>query len=239
MPAFERSAARHPVALVFAIAVAVPLAQADDNPKRGGEVYGVCAACHSLLPGVHLTGPSLADLWGKKATSAEGFVRYSKALRSQDFTWDENTLNAWLADPKAMVPGNYMTFRGIRNDRDRGDMIAFLKLAMAPGGAKAVIDKGLITADGAEGQTPENLSSAGPKQQVTKLRHCRDTYFVTTADGTETPYWEMNVRLKTDTSRFGPSSGKPVITRSGMMGDRVSIVFSSSAEIAATVKSKC
>jgi cytochrome c len=239
MPTFERLTARHFVAFLFAIAAAVPPAQADDNPKRGGEVYGVCAACHSLQPGIHLTGPSLAGMWGKKAASAEGFVRYSMALKSQDLTWDENTLNAWFADPKAMVPGNYMTFRGIRNDRDRGDLIAFLKLAMAPGGAKAVIDKGLITADGAEGQTPENLSSVGPKQQVTGLRHCRDTYFVTTANGTETPYWEMNVRLKTDTSKFGPPAGKPAITRSGMMGDRVSIVFSSAAEIAATVKTKC
>jgi cytochrome c len=239
MPAFKRLAIAHLLALVLGIASAVLPTQAADNPKRGGEVYSVCSACHSLQPGIHLSGPSLADMWGKKAASAEGFVRYSKVFKSEDFAWDENTLNAWLADPKAMVPGNYMTFRGIRNDRDRGDLIAFLKLAMAPGGAKAVIDKGLITADGAEGQTPEDLSSVGPKQQVTGLRHCRDTYVVTTADGTETPYWEMNVRLKTDTSRFGPPSGKPAITRSGMMGDRVSIVFYSAAEIAATVKTKC
>jgi cytochrome c len=239
MPVFERLTIGHLLALVVGIAAGVPPAQAEDDPKHGAEVYRVCSACHSLQPGVHLTGPSLADMWGKKAASADGFVRYSRALRSQELTWDENALNAWLADPKAMVPGNYMTFRGLRNDRDRGDLIAFLKLAMATAGAKAVVDKGLITADGAEGQVPEDLSSAGPKQQVTGLRHCRDTYFVTTADGTETPYWEMNVRLKTDTSKFGPPAGKPAITGSGMMGDRVSIVFSSAAEIAATVKPGC
>ena len=227
------------VVVVGAVAMTAQPAQADGNPKRGGEVYRMCAACHSLQQGIHLTGPSLADMWGKKAASAEGFVRYSKVFKSQDFTWDETTLNAWLADPKVMVPGNYMTFRGLQKDRDRADLIAFLKLAMAPGGTKAVVGTGLITADAAEGQTPEDLSSVGPKQQVTGLKHCRDTYFVTTADGTETPYWEMNVRLKTDTSKFGPPSGKPAITRSGMMGDRVSIVFSSAAEIAATVKSKC
>lgn len=239
MPVLQRLAICRLLLLAFGFAASVPLAQADDNPKHGAEVYRVCSACHSLQPGVHLTGPSLADMSGKKAASAEGFVRYSKALKSQDLAWDENTLNAWLADPKAMVPGSSMTFRGIRNDRDRGDLIAFLKLAMATGGAKAVIDKGLITADGAEGQVPEDLSAAGPNQQVAGLRHCRDTYFVTTADGTETPHWEMNVRLKTDTSKFGPPSGKPVITRSGMMGDRVSIVFSNAAEIAAAVKTKC
>jgi cytochrome c len=238
MLVFERLATGSILALVLAFAAVVP-ARGDDDPKRGARVYGVCSACHSLQPGVHLTGPSLAGLWGKKAASAEGFVRYSKIFKSQDFTWNEDTLNAWLADPKAMVPGNYMIFRGIGKDRDRGDLIAFLKLAMAPGGAKSVVDKGLIPTEGAEGQVPLDLSSVGPKQQVTGLKHCGDTYFVTTADGTETPYWEMNVRLKTDTSKRGPPAGKPAITGSGMMGDRVSIVFSSAAEIAATVKTEC
>lgn len=238
MPVFERFATGHILMLALALAAVVP-ARGDDDPKRGAKIYGVCSACHSLLPGVHLTGPSLADMWGKKAASAEGFVRYSKVFKSQDFTWNEDTLNAWLTDPKAMVPGNSMTFRGIRKDGDRGDLIAFLKLAMAAGGAKAVVDKGLIPAEAAEGQVPQDLSSVGPKQQVTGLKHCGDTYFVTTADGTETPYWEMNVRLKTDTSKFGPPPGRPAITGSGMMGDRVSIVFTSAAEIAATVKTKC
>ena len=226
-------------ALVAGFAVTASLAHAEDNPKHGGEVYRACAACHSLQPGVHLSGPSLANMWGKKSGTVEGFVRYSKALKSQDITWDENTLNAWLADPKAMVPGNYMIIRGLRNNRDRGDLIAFLKLAMAAGGAKSVIDKGLITADAAEGQRPEPLASVGSDQQVTGLRHCRDSYFVTTADGTETPFWEMNLRLKTDTSKTGPPSGKPVIVRAGMMGDRVSIIFADPAEIAATLKSQC
>lgn len=219
--------------------MATPAVHAQDNPKRGGEIYRACAACHSLQSGVHLSGPSLADMWSKRAGTAEGFLRYSQALKSQDIAWDENTLNAWLADPKAMVPGNYMTFRGIRGDRDRGDLIAFLKLAMSTGGTAAVIDKELISADLAEGQRPEPLSAAAPQQQVTALRHCRDTYFVTTADGTETPYWEMNVRLKTDTSKTGPLPGKPVIVGAGMMGDRVSIIFANPGEIATTLTSTC
>jgi len=215
------------------------LAHAEDNPKRGGQVYRACVACHSLQPGVHLTGPSLADMWGKKAGRADGFLRYSPPLKAQEITWDENTLNAWLADPKAMVPGNYMSFRGLRNDRQRGDLIAFLRLAMAAGGTKAVIDEGLVSADVAEGQRPEPLDQAGRQQQVTRLRHCRDTYFVTTADGTERPYWEMNVRLKSDTSNTGPPPGKPMIVGAGMMGDRVSIIFADPSEIATTLKNAC
>ncbi len=61
-------------------------------------------ACHSLEPGVHLTGPSLADLWGTTAGETDGFMRYSQGLKSADFAWDDITLNAWLTDSRSMVP---------------------------------------------------------------------------------------------------------------------------------------
>jgi cytochrome c len=214
-------------------------AQAQDSPQRGARAYGTCAACHSLKPGVHLTGPSLASLWGKKAGSVDGFVRYSKALKAADLTWDENTLNAWLADPQALVPGNYMTFRGLKDDKARVDLIAFLRLALAPEGSEAVVAQRLIRAETAEGQVPEPVASVGPDQQVTAIRHCRETYFVTTANGDETPYWELNVRLKIDTGKTGPRPGKPVLLPAGMQGDRVSIVFADPAEISATIMSRC
>jgi cytochrome c len=223
----------------LALVVWVGPANAQDNLQRGAKVYRTCAACHSLKPSVHLTGPSLADLWGRKAGTVDGFVRTSKALKAADITWDENTLNAWLANPQAMVPGNYMTFRGIKDDKARGDLLAFLRLAMAPGGGQAVVEQRLITAETAEGQVPEPIASVGPEQQVTAIRHCRDTYFITTANGAETPYWELNVRLKTDTGKTGPQPGKPVLLPAGMQGDRVSIIFADPAEIGATVRSKC
>lgn len=69
-------------ALAFAWA-AIGAAHAAGNPQRGAMVYRACAACHSLEPGMHLTGPSLADLWGKKAASVKDFLRYSKALSSR------------------------------------------------------------------------------------------------------------------------------------------------------------
>jgi cytochrome c len=222
---------------VASLGVTSSAAAAEGDPNRGARVYRACVACHSLNPGLHLTGPSLASLWGKKSGSVEDFVRYSKALKAADITWDENTLNAWLADPQAMVPGNYMTFRGIRDDRARGDLMAFLRLALAPGGGQTVVEQRLIAAETAEGQVPEPIASAGPHQQVTAIRHCRDTYFVATANGAETPYWELNVRLKTDTGKTGPQPGKPVLLPAGMQGDRVSIA--DPAEIGTMVKSKC
>jgi cytochrome c len=225
--------------LIAFVAAAVSPAGAAGDAKRGAQVYGACAACHSLEPNLHLTGPSLAGLWGKKAASLAEFPRYSKALKSQEFFWDETTLDAWLANPQAFVAGNSMTFRGIREKAARGDLIAFLRLAMASDGAKSVVAKGLIPAELARGQAPEPVDQAGPAEQVTALRHCRNTFFVVTADGVERPFWEMNLRLKVDSGATGPKDGKPVLTQSGMQGDRASLVFSDPAQISAFIERKC
>ncbi len=225
-------------AMLF-IFVASHAAYADGDPKRGAKVYGVCAACHSLEPVLNLTGPSLAGLWGKKAASVTDFVRYSSALKEQVFVWDETSLNAWLTEPNAFVPGTYMTFRGIDDKQVRGDLVAFLKIAMAPGGGATVVAQGLATTEMTRGQAPEPLASAGPEDQVTSIRFCHDTFFVATADGKQRPFWEMNLRLKIDTSANGPRVGKPVLTPGGMQGDRASIVFSDLDEIGHLVEKKC
>ena len=89
-----------------------------------------------------------------------------------------------------------MIFRGISDDQERSDLIAFLKLAAAPGGAAAAMRKTSSHPEYVAGQKPAPLTPLPPEQQVTKVRHCGDTYFIATANGAETPYWEMNVRLK-------------------------------------------
>lgn len=224
---------------VLAFAATSASAQVQGDPKRGANIYRSCTSCHSLLEDVHLTGPSLAGLWGKKAASIAAFRRYSPALKSADLVWDENSLNAWLSDPQAMLPQNYMTFRGIENEKDRSDLIAFLKLALAPGGTAAVLKQRLLSRQLANGQIPRPLIEAGQKQRVTAIRKCGDTYFIKLADGKETPYWEMNVRLKIDTSERGPKGKGAVLAPNGMQGDRVSIVFSRIAEIGETISQRC
>lgn len=226
-------------AVIFISPVVFSAAHADGNAQRGAKVYGACAACHSLEPKLHLTGPSLADVWGKRIASVADFPRYSGALKQRDFMWDEVTLNAWLADPQAFVPGTYMTFRGIRDDKARVDLIAFLKLAMAPNGAKSVVAQRLIPAELALGQAPEALEAAGAEARVTAIRHCHNSFFVVTADGKEHPFWELNLRLKVDSSATGPKGGKPVLLPAGMQGDRASIVFTDPAEIGRLIESKC
>ena len=214
-------------------------AQAQGSPERGASVYRACAACHSLEKGMHLTGPSLANLWGKKAASIDAFPRYSKALKAQAFLWEETTLNAWLANPEKFVEGSQMTFRGIKDDKTRQDLIAFLRLAMALDGAKAVVAQRLISEGLTRGQIPEDLSDAGPAQQVAAIRFCQNSYFVVTADGREHMFWALNLRLKTDSSVLGPKGGKPVLTGSGMQGDRASLVFSDPSQISVFIQNKC
>ena len=210
-----------------------------DMARKGAAAYRLCAACHSLQPGVHLSGPSLAGLWGKKAATIGDYGRYTEALKKTEFHWDEITLNAWAANPQAMVPGTTMTFRGVEQDDTRANLIAFLRQALAPGGAVKVVQDGLIAKSMAEGQIPPDLSSLGANQRIKAMRHCRDAYYVTTVDGAEFPFWETNVRIKTDSSPRGPKIGEPVLLRSGMAGDRVSVVFSSLAEVSRLVAEKC
>jgi cytochrome c len=91
----------------------------------------------------------------------------------------------------------------------------------------------------ARGQAPEPLADAAPHEQVTALRHCRNSYFVVTADGVERPFWEQNLRLKIDSGPTGPKGGKPVLIPSGMQGDRASLVFSTPGQLRAFLKDKC
>src|SRR3990172_1937848 len=88
------------------------------DPKRGAQVLQACAACHSVTPGEHMTGPSLAHVWDHKAGTVEGFLRYSDALKRADIVWDDATLDKWLNNPERFLPGNSMTFPGLRQAKD-------------------------------------------------------------------------------------------------------------------------
>ena len=89
------------IGAVLASQVAVA---AENNPARGQRIFAACAACHSLEPNRNLTGPSLADLWGRRAGSLSGFTRYSDALKSAGIIWDDQTLNPWLRTRDTSFP---------------------------------------------------------------------------------------------------------------------------------------
>lgn len=202
-------------------------AYAQGDAQRGAKLFPQCAVCHTLEPGRNLTGPSLANLFGRKAGTISSFLRYSDALKRSGVVWDEKTLDAWLKDPAKSIPGNDMTFPGIKDDTARRELIAYLKAADTTPGMQLM------------GPRVPNLKKARPDGIVKSVRHCGDTYFVTTEAGKLHKIWEFNLRFKTDTSDAGPAPGKPVIVGQGMRGDRVAVVFSSTAELGAVIKERC
>ncbi len=227
------------LALILGIASQVKAEDAAGLVRKGAQAYRICAACHSLQPGVHLSGPSLAGLWGKKAGTVSGFGRHTKALSNSGIVWDEDSLNAWLLDPQALVPGTTMKFRGIEKNETRDNLIEFLRQALTENGTAKVVHDGLISKDMADGQIPPSLKEAGSEKQITAIHHCGDAYHVTTAAGAVYPFWETNVRIKIDTSKRGPGQDRPILLRSGMAGDRVSVVFPSLALLQKSLVEKC
>jgi cytochrome c len=223
------------LSMFLLVCMAQPAAAAD--AQKGEQVFRqACVACHSLEPDKNMTGPSLAGVWGRRAGTLQSFTRYSPALKSADVEWSEETLDAWLADPQAFIPGNYMGFPGIAEDEQRADVIAFLKDASNRAQtAPAAPMQGMM----GMGADVPNLREAPPGSQVKEIRHCKDTYTLELADGTAVQYWERNLRFKTDTSDEGPPKGSPAIVGAGMVGDRASVIFASPEEFAQFIKIDC
>ena len=188
-----------------------------------------------------MTGPSLANLWGRKAGSLPSFERYSDALKSSGIIWDDRALDGWLTDPERMVPDNEMPFEGIKDGRVRADLLAFLKEATKPGAPQQTAQQGGMKGMGGMmgGGRDPNLKKLEPGQQVKAITHCRDTYRVTTADGKTRAFWERNLRFRTDSGQEGPEKGAPAITPAGMMGDRAAVIFAAPEEIAKMIESRC
>ena len=217
-------------ALLLALALSAPAHGAGDA-VRGARAFKQCMACHSINNDEHLTGPSLAHVWNRRAASTEGFQRYSDALKSSNLTWTDATLNKWLANPAQLVPGTSMTFPGIKDPSQRQDLIAYLQAASE---GKAPQTEGGRMRMG--GGPRLDLKTAPPEGQVTAVKYCGDTYTIDTADGKSQKIWEFNLRIKTDSTRLGPLPGKPVVIGAGMQGDRASLVFAKPSEISAIVK---
>ncbi|MBY0440042.1 MAG: c-type cytochrome [Burkholderiales bacterium] len=115
---------------VLLLAAGQALAQAD--VRRGEKLFVECKACHALGPttDANALGPSLAGLFGRKAASVEDF-RFSPAMRRSNLAWNRQTLDAFLADPQAFMPGNRMPYSGLADAKERADLIAYLSQATA------------------------------------------------------------------------------------------------------------
>ena len=99
-------------------------ARASGDADRGEKLYEGCQDCHSLDK--NDVGPRHRGVFGRRAGSLPDY-KYSAALKAADFVWDEASLDKWLTNPQAFVPGAKM-FYHLANPQDRADVIEFLKM---------------------------------------------------------------------------------------------------------------
>jgi cytochrome c len=104
--------------------VSTRVAFADGDAARGEKRFEECVACHALEKGKESVGPDLHGVFGRKAAGSD--FRYSPALKRSGIVWSEQTIDSFIADPQAVVPGNRMPFAGIPDASARADLIAYL-----------------------------------------------------------------------------------------------------------------
>ena len=117
-------------ALILGMTATAALAMPPGDPRAGEAIYSRCLACHALA--YDRTGPRHCGLFGRRAGSVKGFP-YSEAMKHSNIVWNEATLNRFLANPLKAVPGTAMGYAGVKDDKERADLIAYLKWANASG----------------------------------------------------------------------------------------------------------
>lgn len=107
-------------------------ALAEGDAKKGEKVFKKCKACHQVgEKAKNKVGPILNGIVGRKIASVEDF-KYSKAFTEKaeaeaDFVWNEDNLHAYLTKPKDFIKGNKMAFAGLKKEKDRDNVIEYLK----------------------------------------------------------------------------------------------------------------
>lgn len=111
----------------FLLALApLALAACGESPPDPQAAVAACTSCHSFKPGEpSRAGPNLAGVLGRTAGALPGFA-YSPAMKASGVVWDRETLDRFLANPNAVVPGNRMSFAGVSQPAKRAAIIEYL-----------------------------------------------------------------------------------------------------------------
>jgi cytochrome c len=113
---------------LFAVTSSLAMASAAraQDVAAGEASFKKCLACHSIGDGAkNKVGPVLNGLDGRHSGSAEGYS-YSDANKNSGITWSKDQFLEYIKDPKAKIPGTKMAFAGIKNEKEAGDLWAYI-----------------------------------------------------------------------------------------------------------------
>jgi cytochrome c len=114
------------VGMVFISILGLAEAAQAQDAAAGARIFkSQCSICHSPQPGRNIIGPSLFGVVGRHSGAIPNF-HYSSANRASGLVWNPPTLDRYLAAPREVVPGTLMTYPGLKDERERGDLIAYL-----------------------------------------------------------------------------------------------------------------
>ncbi len=117
---------------VLGLSLALPFAVQANEPDldKGARVFKKCAACHTLAEGEgNKIGPALYGMFDRPVASVEDF-NFSDGMlaRAAEIgTWTDENLAEYLTKPRDYVPGTNMSFVGLRKEKDRVNLIAYLR----------------------------------------------------------------------------------------------------------------
>ena len=124
------------LAIAGAVVIASLSGAAAQDLAAGENSFKKCLPCHRIGPEAkNVVGPVLNGLEGRKSGTIEGY-NYSEANKNSGITWSEETFKEYITDPRAKIPGTKMVFAGIKNEKERADLWAYLKQFDASGNKK-------------------------------------------------------------------------------------------------------
>lgn len=125
MTSIRCGASRLALTVLPTLWLALPAHAADSPPAV---FNNHCRTCHSVKEGDNRLGPSLHQVYGRKAGSVAGYANYSQAMKSAGITWDEATLNKFIENPEQVIPNNNMKpYKGIPDESVRKQIVDYLK----------------------------------------------------------------------------------------------------------------